>query len=93
LNLENIVDSILVKSKKLVNQRNSLLDENKLLNSRIKELEAVISNQELKLNDLIDTQKVQQIAGVLGKDEKKTSLKKIDEVVREIDRCMALLNN
>ena len=93
MNLENIVDSILVKSKKLVNQRNSLLDENKLLNSRIKELEAVISNQELKLNDLIDTQKVQQIAGVLGKDEKKTSLKKIDEVVREIDRCMALLNN
>jgi len=93
LNLDNIVDSILVKSKRLVNQKNTLLEENKLLSSKIKELEAVISNQELKINDLIETQKVQQIAGVLGKDEKKTSLKKIDEVVREIDRCMALLNN
>ena len=93
MNLDNIVDSILVKSKRLVNQKNTLLEENKLLSSKIKELEAVISNQELKINDLIETQKVQQIAGVLGKDEKKTSLKKIDEVVREIDRCMALLNN
>jgi len=93
LNLDNIVDSILVKSKRLVNQKNNLLEENKLLNSKIKELEALISNQELEINDLIETQKVQQIAGVLGKDEKKTSLKKIDEVVREIDRCMALLNN
>jgi hypothetical protein len=93
LNLDNIVDSILVKSKRLVDQKNNLLEENKLLSSKIKELEAVISNQELKINDLIETQKVQQIAGVLGKDEKKTSLKKIDEVVREIDRCMALLNN
>ena len=93
MNLDNIVDSILVKSKRLVNQKNNLLEENKLLSLKIKELEAVISNQELKINDLIETQKVQQIAGVLGKDEKKTSLKKIDEVVREIDRCMALLNN
>jgi len=93
LNLDNIVDSILVKSKRLVDQKNNLLEENKLLSSKIKELEAAISNQELKINDLIETQKVQQIAGVLGKDEKKTSLKKIDEVVREIDRCMALLNN
>ena len=93
MNLDNIVDSILVKSKRLVNQKNTLLEENKQLSSKIKELEAVISNQELKINDLIETQKVQQIAGVLGKDEKKTSLKKIDEVVREIDRCMALLNN
>ena len=93
MNLDNIVDSILVKSKRLVDQKNNLLEENKLLSSKIKELEAVISNQELKINDLIETQKVQQIAGVLGKDEKKTSLKKIDEVVREIDRCMALLNN
>jgi len=93
LNLENIVDNILAKSKRLVIQRNKLSEENKQLHSKIKELESVISNQELKINDLIETQKVQQIAGVLGKDEKKTSLKKIDEVVREIDRCMALLNN
>ncbi len=93
MNLESIVESILVKSKKLVSQRNNLLEEKLQLLTKIKELETVISNQELKINDLIETQKVQQIAGVLGKDEKKSSLKKIDEVVREIDRCMALLNN
>jgi len=91
--LEHLVESILVKSRKLVSQRNKLSEENEQLKIRIIELEAQISNQELSINKLIETQKVQQLAGVFGKDEKKTSLKKIDEVVREIDRCMALLNS
>lgn len=93
MNLEHLVESILVKSRKLVSQRNKLSEENEQLKIRLLELETEISNQELNINKLIETQKVQQLAGVFGKDEKKTSLKKIDEVVREIDRCMALLNS
>ncbi len=91
--MEHLVESILAKSRKLVSQRNKLSEENEQLKIRILELEAAHSNQELSINKLIETQKVQQLAGVFGKDEKKTSLKKIDEVVREIDRCMALLNS
>lgn len=93
MDLEHIVESILAKSQKLVRQKNILLEENEQLKVSIKELKATLSNQELSINELLEKQKVQQMAGIFGKEEKKTSLKKIDEVVREIDRCMALLNN
>ncbi len=91
--LEHIVESILAKSKKLIQQKNLLLEENEQLKLKINELKAVISNQESSINELLDKQKIQQMAGVFGKEEKKASLSKIDEVVREIDKCMALLNN
>ncbi len=93
MDLEHIVESILAKSQKLVRQKNILLEENEQLKVSLKELKAKLSNQELSINELLEKQKVQQMAGIFGKEEKKTSLKKIDEVVREIDRCMALLNN
>ena len=92
MTLENLVQSILDKSRKVVKQRNQLSEENAQLQVKIKELKAIISNQELKVNELIEKQKVRQVAGSFGKEEKATSLRKIDEVVREIDRCMALLN-
>jgi CHASE3 domain sensor protein len=91
--MEHLVETILVKSQKLVKQKNLLLQENEQLKQTIDELKAVISSQESSINELLDKQKVQHIAGVFGKEEKKTSLRKIDEVVREIDKCMALLNN
>ncbi len=93
LDLENLVESILIKSQKLVDHRNLLSEENKKLKTQISELKVIISNQESSINKLVETRKVQQMAGVIGRDEKKTSLKKIDEVVREIDRCIALLNS
>ena len=92
MNLENLVQTILEKSRKVVKQRNQLSEENEQLQGRIKHLKTVISNHELRINELIEKQKVQQVAGSFGKEEKTTSLRKIDEVVREIDRCMALLN-
>jgi CHASE3 domain sensor protein len=91
--MEHLVETILVKSQKLVKQKNLLLEENEHLKQTISELKAVINSQESSINELLDKQKVQHIAGVFGKEEKKTSLRKIDEVVREIDKCMALLNN
>ncbi len=93
LDLENLVESILIKSQKLVDHRNLLSEENKKLKTQISELKVIISNQESSINKLVETRKVQQMAGVIGRDEKKTSLKKIDEVVREIDHCIALLNS
>lgn len=91
--MEHLVESILAKSQKLVKQKNLLLEENEQLKQKMLELRAVISTQESSINELLDKQKIQQLAGVFGKEEKKASLSKIDEVVREIDKCMALLNN
>jgi len=90
--LENIVNSILSKSKRLIDERKKLLVENEKLKLQVLDLQQKKSSQENKINELIEQQKIQQVAGVFGKEEKKTSLNKIDEVVREVDRCIALLN-
>jgi len=90
--LENIVNSILSKSRKLIDERKKLLVENEELKLQVLDLKQKKSSQENKINELIEQQKIQQVAGIFGKEEKKTSLNKIDEVVREVDRCIALLN-
>ncbi|OYT10677.1 MAG: hypothetical protein B6I18_07820 [Bacteroidetes bacterium 4572_112] len=90
--MENIVNSILSKSKRLIDERKKLLVENEKLKLQVLDLQQKKSSQENKINELIEQQKIQQVAGVFGKEEKKTSLNKIDEVVREVDRCIALLN-
>jgi len=90
--LENIINSILSKSRRLVEERNKLNEDNSKLKLQIMELRKEKSSQEIRINELIDKQKIQHIAGAFGKEEKKTSLNKIDEVVREVDRCIALLN-
>ncbi len=90
--MEHIVESILNKSRKLIAERNKLSQENEQLKQVINDLQKTNSSTELRINELIEKQKIQHIAGVFGKEEKRTSLKKIDEVVREVDRCIALLN-
>ena len=90
--MEQLVESIISKSKRLVDHRNELLEENKLLKASVMQLKGVISNQELIINELKEKQKVKQLTGVLGKEDKKESVKKIDDVLREVNRCMAVLN-
>jgi len=92
IDLENIVNSILSKSKKLIDERKKLLVDNEKLKLQVLDLQQKKSSQENRINELIEQQKIQQVAGIFGKEEKKTSLNKIDEVVREVDRCIALLN-
>jgi len=90
--LEQLVNSIITKSKKLVKDRQKLLEENEQLKVQIQDLKQGKSLNKIRIDELLEKQKIQQIAGVFGKEEKKTSLRKIDEVVREVDRCIALLN-
>ena len=90
--MEKIVDSILIKSRKIIEERNKLSEENIELKHQILNLKERSSSQDLRINELIEKQKIQHIAGIFGKEEKRTSLNKIDEVVREVDRCIALLN-
>ncbi len=90
--MEQLVNSIITKSKKLVKDRQKLLEENEQLKVQIQDLKQSKSLNKIRIDKLLEKQKIQQIAGVFGKEEKKTSLRKIDEVVREVDRCIALLN-
>lgn len=92
IDLEQIVNSIISKSRKLVKERQKLIEENEQLKVQVQGLKEEKSLNSSRIDELLEKQKIQQIAGVFGKEEKRTSLRKIDEVVREVDRCIALLN-
>jgi hypothetical protein len=87
-----IVSGLEYKIKKIVDLHNQTSTENNHLKQEIKELKNIIENQKVIISKTEDKNKVQKIAGVLeqGKDNK--AKLRINELVREIDKCIALLN-
>jgi hypothetical protein len=92
-NAETLIAGIEFKVRKLIGQTGILQEENaklreevNTLKSEIEILESIISEQHEKLKTL-------KLAKSLNKEEKRTDVKlKINELVREIDHCIGLLN-
>lgn len=92
-NAETLIAEIEFKVRKLIGQTGVLQEENLklreevvVLKSEIETLESIINEQQEKLKTL-------KLAKSLNKEEKRTDVKlKINELVREIDHCIELLN-
>lgn len=71
-----------------------LSDENKKLKKQVQELAIELKEQKLSANQLQETNKVLKIAKSLGADHENVAVaqKTINELVREIDKCIALMN-
>jgi hypothetical protein len=89
-----IVSKLEEKVKKLVNLHHEISKENKSLKKEISELKNQIEKQKLIIHRLEEKNKVQKISKSLnsGKDTFNAKIK-INELVREIDKCISLLNN
>lgn len=88
-----IIAGIDYKVRKLISQIEKLDNENKELNNKINELKTNIRNLELNISEQQDKIKVLKLAKSLNKEESKTEVKlKINELLREIDNCVRLLN-
>ncbi len=91
---ERILTGIEHKVRKLAGQRQALklenenkLDENRILNNKIIEQQKIIEELEGKIKNLT-------IANLLESDKGTTEARaRINELVREIDKCIGLLNN
>ncbi|MDB4656234.1 hypothetical protein OAE48_05220, partial [Flavobacteriales bacterium] len=72
-----------------------LREENAKLQSRNSELEQVVSDQKNVLSKLEEENKVVKIAKAVTDDDedRKEQRKRLNELVREVDKCIALLNN
>ncbi|MBI1267785.1 MAG: hypothetical protein GC193_10195 [Cryomorphaceae bacterium] len=78
----------------------SLLDERLMLQSKIEELNAQVDdlrlslmNKEREIEALEESNKTLKIAKTLtGTEEHSDAKQKINELVREIDKCIALLH-
>lgn len=82
------------KAEKLIHLHRLLLEENNRLKADNKKLAETVVQQSRELSDLGERLKVIRLARqVTGSDQNSRDLKlKINEYIREIDRCLALIN-
>ncbi|HLO91648.1 MAG TPA: hypothetical protein VK172_10835 [Lentimicrobium sp.] len=88
-----LIAGIEYKVRKLIGRISILENENSELNRKIEDLNNHIKQLELNLIEQQDKHKVLKLAKSLNKEESKTEVKlKINELLREIDNCVRLLN-
>ena len=86
--IENKVNNIISAYNSLKKEKEEILEENTKLRSDISEKDKSIKSLEEKINLLRITKSV----GALDVEKNMESRRKINEYVREIDKCIALLN-
>ncbi len=90
-----VVDGLETKVKKLSNAYIEGRTEINKLKRELNELKETIENQKKTISDLEEKYKVVKLAKSISSEngESRELKYKINELVREIDKCMALLNN
>lgn len=94
-NLDAYIAGLAGRVEKLAKVEFGLNAENAELKTRNGELEQMITDQKNVVSKLEEQNKVVKIAkSVIGNDDDcKEQRKKLNELVREVDKCIALLNN
>ena len=89
-----LLDGIYSKVGKMINQPNSLIVQNTLLKKKQEELNNTIENHNKLIEQLKDKNRNLKITNSIKQSEGNIDVKnRIDELVREIDKCIGLLNN
>jgi hypothetical protein len=91
---ESIVNSLEVKVKKLISLHEQLKKENLSLLGQNEELKETVRLKENELKDLRNNYEHLKLANVLvaGSEDSHEAKLKVNRIVREIDKCIALLN-
>ena len=94
-NLDIYISGLSERVEKLVAAQSDLKNENAELRSRNTELEQAVNDQKNVLSKLEEENKVVKIAKAVTDDDedRKEQRKRLNELVREVDKCIALLNN
>lgn len=93
-NLTTRLADIRIKVEKLVHENRLLKNENESMRDRIEGLERTVELQKNTLSELTEQNKLIKLAKNLAPEDSDTEeLKnKVNEMIREIDRCIDLLN-
>ena len=93
--MKTIINSIESKVGKLIEQLQQIQRDKSALQRNNDTLSAKLEEQERKITALQDKVKLMNISKSVDadKDDVKATRLKINEYVREIDKCIALLNN
>ncbi len=89
-----LVSGIDYKIRKLIEHHDSLRSDNSRFISEISELKQENNDQKRKIKQLEENIKILKLAKTLENKEGNVEAKlKINELVREIDKCIGLLNS
>tara|TARA_B100000795_G_C22468467_1_gene312051 strand:- start:60 stop:356 length:297 start_codon:yes stop_codon:yes gene_type:complete len=94
-NTSLLVDSLQSKVEKLIIQHKKAKEDIKQLKDENLFLQNKLSETKIQLTDVNEQNKVLKLAKTLsGKEGKSTEIKlKINELIREIDKCIAKVNS
>ncbi len=88
-----LISGIEYKIKVLAENNKALLEENAKLKQQNSELDNLVQKQQNELNSLEEKAAILKVSKTFGSDTDRQSAKiKINELVREIDQCLNLLN-
>ena len=93
--MENaVLNSIKEKVRLLMSNNSSLKEQNMQLETKVSELKNTLEQRNAEIENFNEKVKMLKMAKSLSGDSKKnTEMKlKINELVREIDKCISLLN-
>jgi hypothetical protein len=89
-----LIDSIQQKINKLVKQCAVAQEENKQQREVLNDKDKIIAEQKLIINQLEDKITILKLTKSLGKGKENSDAKlKINEMIREIDRCIGLIKS
>ena len=92
--LVTLVSGIEFKARNLINKIEQLENEVRKLEAENDELKLIIKDNKLKINQLENKNQIIELSKVLEGKEGSTKAKlRINELLREVDRCIGLLND
>ena len=89
-----VINELNFKIDKLIKLYISSLEQNKSLESKIQDLQSELENLQRENKDLNNKLKTTRVAIAIAEGNGSYEAKmRINQLVREIDKCIALLNN
>ena len=89
-----VINELNFKIDKLIKLYISSLEENKSLESKIQTLQSELESLQKEKQDLNNKLKTTKVAKAISEGDGSYEAKmRINQLVREIDKCIALLNN
>lgn len=89
-----VINELNFKIDKLIKLYISSLEQNKSLESKIQDLQSELENLQRENKDLNNKLKTTRVASAISEGNGSYEAKmRINQLVREIDKCIALLNN
>lgn len=88
------LSEVIIKVEKLGSRYADVKQENELLLAQISELKLQNRQKDERILELVEKQNLIKMARALPTDESRKDVKlKINDMVREIDKCISLLNS